>query len=300
MRYGITVSMAEKRPVVDITAREFSVLKRAKLSLLTVLGIEEKFDGLLENYAEYERELLNLTLEHLVHQGKMDSSTMVGDIFRVNRRLVNLLTITRLYTDQLDHDMGTLFAAVPKAVSACVRNEYDTRFAYRFMEALRNHVQHRGMPINQISYPSSWEYRGDQPIASCYRVAPSLEVQSLLENSKIKKSVLSELSTHAKPAGFTILVREYVESFNRIHETVRTVLAQPLAEWTATFMEAFDRSHEQLGDRKHVDVIRQEEDGHLVERVAIVQDLLDRITELKRRNPPLNTLSRWYVSSQVR
>jgi hypothetical protein len=45
-------------PFIEISEAEFQTLKCAKESLITVLNIEEKFDAVLENYSEYERELL--------------------------------------------------------------------------------------------------------------------------------------------------------------------------------------------------------------------------------------------------
>lgn len=70
MRYGISACALENWPVLDISAGEFDAIKRAQRGLLTVLTIEEKFDAVLENYAEYERELLSLTLQRMVHQGE--------------------------------------------------------------------------------------------------------------------------------------------------------------------------------------------------------------------------------------
>ena len=135
---------------------------------------------------------------------------------------------------------------------------------------------------------------------SGYRVTPSLDVESLRDNPNFKRAILAELDQQNPEPNLTVLVREYVELVNRIHDTVRTVLQQPLAGWTATFEGAIERGCQKLGDRKHVDAISQEQDGRLVERIAIVKDLVDRITELQRQNLPLNTLSLWYVSSQVR
>jgi hypothetical protein len=49
---------------VDIGADEFCAIEEAKAKLTAILGIEEKFALLVENYAEYERTLLDLSLKN--------------------------------------------------------------------------------------------------------------------------------------------------------------------------------------------------------------------------------------------
>lgn len=208
--------------------------------------------------------------------------------------------MTRLYTDQVKQDLSTLPSSASDAWTTCVRTEHDTQFSYRLMEALRNHVQHHGLPVNQIIYARSWEGRGSEPMSVLrFGAQPHLDVQQLRENPKFKPSVLEELVSCTDPPNLTILVRRYVESFNRIHEAARQVLSQPTTEWTALFLSAFERSEAHLPNRQHVDLVRQDDQNNLVERVAIVRDLLKRISELRRRNSSLTTLARWYISNEV-
>ena len=59
------------------------------------------------------------------------------------------------------------------------------------MEALRNHTQHRGLPVHQLSFPASWE----PPLRKnlVYRVVPSLKVAVLREDGHFKASIIREL-----------------------------------------------------------------------------------------------------------
>jgi hypothetical protein len=96
----------------------------------------------------------------MIHAENLTWTSMFSDISRINRSLPNLLTITRIYTDPVKHDMGTLSALPKEPILNCFGQEYDSYFEYRLMEALRNHVQHHGMPITELSYPQSWVDRG--------------------------------------------------------------------------------------------------------------------------------------------
>ena len=76
-------------------------------------------------------------------------------------------------------------------------------------------------------------------------------------------------------------------------------MAQSVSEWSTAFVGAFERSQLRLGERRHVDLVRQDADGNMIEEIVIVKDLFERITEMKRRNPHLASLSRWYISNDV-
>jgi hypothetical protein len=62
--------------VIEISDDEFTRITNAKRNFLTLLGIEEKFDLVLENYLEYERELLSLNLQRMLLQDFDGSSSM--------------------------------------------------------------------------------------------------------------------------------------------------------------------------------------------------------------------------------
>ena len=66
MRYGITTLVLGHGNVVAISGERFQAVVQAKANFLAVLQLEEKFDLLLENYAELEQELLQLDLRFLV------------------------------------------------------------------------------------------------------------------------------------------------------------------------------------------------------------------------------------------
>ena len=52
-----------KSVLVEIDEPSFLEVRRARDALVTMIGVEQKFDLLLENYSDYERELLELSLD---------------------------------------------------------------------------------------------------------------------------------------------------------------------------------------------------------------------------------------------
>ena len=116
-----------------ISTAEFESVKTAHRNLLVFLSVEEKFSALLENYAEYENELLSLTLRHSLFY-TWEWSTLMGDLQTVNRRLANVLTMARLYIDSVRHDLNEVYGSGNALVSAMERafqNANDSSLGYR-------------------------------------------------------------------------------------------------------------------------------------------------------------------------
>lgn len=107
-RFAISSINSGKRNLIFITDEEFQNIIDSKEKLIKVLFVEEKFDLLIENYFEFEKELTNITFSKMLFQNHVsDWSVSVSDIHLVNRRLINLLTTSRLYFDQIAHDISS-------------------------------------------------------------------------------------------------------------------------------------------------------------------------------------------------
>ena len=81
MKYKIVRAATSLPGSVDLSPEEYEALKRAKKGLVRIVEIEEKFDLLLENYAEYERSLLELTLHYVLYRD-LDWTSFRVDIRR--------------------------------------------------------------------------------------------------------------------------------------------------------------------------------------------------------------------------
>ena len=152
-----------------------------------MIGVEQKFDLLLQNYADYERELLNISLHQAVYRD-LDWRGIQGDIAIITRRLSNLLSAARLYVDQIAQDLHDAFGSqhqVSNEIKVKLSTEYDARLGYRVMEAVRNMMQHRSLPIHRLSYPQD-----SQPGGARFRTVPTLKL--VLEWTELHTSELLE------------------------------------------------------------------------------------------------------------
>jgi 5-keto 4-deoxyuronate isomerase len=151
MRYELTKLITSCNHHVEISHEYFETLKSKKEFLIEALFVEEKFNLVLENYSEFELELLGNSVRNMLFHD-FEWSSGVNDIHSINRRIINLLTTCRLYMDQVCHNIHTIYgsgSAQAIAFKTQSSNEYDSVFGYRVMEAMRNYVQHRGLPIER-------------------------------------------------------------------------------------------------------------------------------------------------------
>ena len=138
----------------EIDKARFDEIKAAKTVCLFAVDLEEKLVLLLDNFAEFEFELLRIAEASLIWPKRDHQGSMLERLI-LDRRLVNLLTSCRLYLDQTDHGISEIFGNTSQQLAdvKAIKNElYDSCFGYRFMEVLRNHVQHSGLPVHIIDY----------------------------------------------------------------------------------------------------------------------------------------------------
>src|SRR5260370_32695832 len=135
---------------VELTAEEFANIAAVISRIYIAADIEEKLDLLLENYLEYEHELLALALRLSVFPTSLDDQRVFSELRVVNRRAINLFTAARTYVDQVKHGLSRYFEPGTSRVdvSDLFAAEYDAYLEYRLAEALRNCAQHTSLPVH--------------------------------------------------------------------------------------------------------------------------------------------------------
>jgi len=306
MRYGITRLHPNVDSFIELSAEAFALAKNSKFNFMMLLEIEEKLDIFLENYAEYERELLSLALQRSIFFDPSWSS-VISDIHTVNRRLANLLTTGRLYIDQVGHEVKEVYgpdSSVSKALRGLLDSEYSGSLGYRSMEMLRNHIQHRALPVYRIDYPNKTTLSdyidGQRRITGIrWAVTPSLRVDALKEDRKIKRPVLDELAGIGEYVPVTPLVRQYVESIGRIHEKLREITSKDLAEWTGQMGKIIEQGRQFFHeDLIGISLVVEDGPGNYLEVEQVFDDLVKRHAFLALKNLGLQSISIQFITSE--
>lgn len=288
MKYFLSTPSREE--AVVITKEDFEKLRCAREILTDARTIEETYDILMSNFIEFESFLLinavaaatrNEPLYDRVFQLRMDST----------RLLINLLTSARMYVDQvprLARDCGpkgnTWLTDIENLKSA----EYKAHVEYRFMEALRNHVQHFGFPVHGTREGFGWTTLDDDGLLEVTIDITTFRSE-LSSNKKFKNSVLAELEDRVDLRHST---RKYVGSLGSIHEAVRNLTAESVTR----SRKEIEGAHNRIGDSSPttevaLEAIAKSDDGN----VAAIPLLLvwdDQRKRLIRRNRTLSNLDK--------
>lgn len=301
MKYGITKPIYTSEAFIELTESEFDAVKTAKANLITVVGIEEKFDLLIENYAEYERELLNLSFDQLLFR-HFSYQGFRGNNQAVTRRLANLLSAARLYVDQVKHDLASVYGSestMAQAITQKLSEEYDRRLGYRVMEATRNYMQHRSLPIHRIAYPCSRD-ESQGRVRVRFSVIPNIAVAELREDTKFKRSVFEELKKEGPYVPITPLLREYVEGQGAVHESLRAMTTTDVEKWETLLAETQKRGNEQVsGEKGAVSIVALRAEDEVTESHDVFDEIVDYRKVLARKNALLERLAARYVSNAV-
>lgn len=214
-------------PEVRITAEEFTELASARITLTSAFAIEEKYEVLISNYLALESALLARAATDMI-RSDLDYRDFFDGRMPLTVCMVNLLTATKLYLDQVPQDIRECLGGDKEAnqrFKDMCSAEYNAHFEYRFMEALRNHVQHRALPIGLTRHHGGWIEGQDSRIEFLISIYALKE--SLAANGEFKASVLNEMTNDVD---LKAAARRYVESLSHVHAWVRRYIDQRVSE----------------------------------------------------------------------
>lgn len=303
MEYRILRQVLGSPIFLPISESEYRAIAIAKDGLVNSLYLEEKFDIVLENFYEYEMELLELSTRHMLFRNE-SYSKFHNEINSINRRIINLLSACRLYIDHSSHHLSDIFdgdQSKKDEVKFNTSHECDTVLGYRAMEALRNYVQHRGFPVQRCTYTSR-RVDGDAEDKLLFSITPYIDVKKLDEDGKFNKKILAELREIDEKHDIKPLLREYISSICSIHDKNRTLIRNLIIQWEGTFrsyLEAFRSKVGSDGSMIGLAAVISEENDCYTSPIPIFLDLIEHRTELEKKNRNLGTLVSRYVTSEV-
>jgi hypothetical protein len=219
-KFVITQETIGKRIEIEIDDVRFCELYDAKEVLSAAFSLEEKYELLLMNFLEFEKEILSNTAEYFLFDHK-EYSDFFDIRLKINQRVVNFLTSCRLYVDHAKSHIktclpNTLF--VRDKVDRLFNDEFDQYFEYRFCEKLRNHVQHQSLAVHSVNQDSRWQR--DQRVETTKVYAFKAE----LEDSKsFSKKYLAELPDKIE---LISVFKKYIELLSKIQSKIRILIKE--------------------------------------------------------------------------
>lgn len=291
---SLHVLVLETNPELPLSEEEFQSLKQAKSCLSSAIALEENYDLLLGNYRELELEAMSAAVSNMT-AGRQGYNDFFEIRTSINRRVVNLLSATRMYLDQYPQLLKKV-GAEPKSAKEVASAAYDTFFEYRFMEALRNHAQHAGLAVHGVTMGMSWLPPND-PKQLQFSITPYALKSALEEGPAFKRAVLDQCSEQVDiiPAA-----RIHVGGISSVHRKVRELIKPFVQEARSLFEDAIARHESEAKERYSGLTAIAKENGAIVEKISILLDWDDIRQLLVKKNRPVENLGKRFFTSQSR
>lgn len=299
MKFILCQSPNNTPPDVEISKDKFNQLKVAKVCLAGALAIEEKYELLISNYLDFEKECLNITADHMVRES-ISYANFFDINITLNRRMVNLLTSAKLYKDQIYQHIKAcipLDDSIQSQVKSLFSAEYDAFFEYRFMEALRNYVQHRGLAVHSTSIGSSWTSSKKDGMNE-YRTTPFTHKTEVTTDKAFKVQVANEMPDKV---GLIYATRTYIESINKVHCYIRDYISQTANDSRNLIGSMINSYEDRYTESFGVNAVckKTDEKDNIVEVIPLLLDWDDVRIALQEKNKKLASLKRRYVTGNT-
>jgi len=261
---------------------------------------EETISLLLGNYLDWEQALLALAQRYVVFPNYDHSQAMV-DRLELDRRVSNLLSACRFYLDRSEATISAFYgkrsAELKKfkhARSVC----YDRAAAYRFLEALRNYVQHCGFAIGAIAFKSHGLENGGDAMGE-FRIGATVDLRSLRESGDFKSAVLSEYSAEVRDVDLVPLFRVYVHEILGLHELLREILTPKRNDAQKLYSDALrEFSHSAFGELKTPRLLVINDAGAVTSEIHLVDYPIEHYRFLSGRPICTRRFDRAFVSNR--
>ncbi len=286
-----TIDCAEQ---MDITEAEFNELKEAKRVLRRALDIEDKYELLISSYIELEQDALCLNVKHMV-SNDFDYIEIQKRRTLINKRLVSILTTARLYLEKIAKEASSCTNnPTDKDVVDGFRSEkFDTFREYKFVEKLRNIVQHHSLPVHGMTFGTKL-IESECGDSHQYTSSFMANKEELEKSDRFSQELLDEL-----PEKLDLLheIRVYISAISDIQRQVRGLINEAVTTSRNALENMINRykDFDESGAKGLVAVHETSDDDY--EAVPILLDWDDVRLSLVKKNQPLVNLDKKFVRS---
>lgn len=298
MKYFLKQMILGRTIALPIKEAQYETLKMSRDVLMSAKAIEEKYDLMISNFLELEKELLTQIAQGMVfQQHSYDNSYNIISI--LNRRLINLLTSTKLYYDQMEKHVRICMHendSSGKVAKSYFSEEYDRHPEYRFMEALRNHVQHYGLAVHSLSLPMKWIGEGEnKQMVNTIKIFTTKD--ELNKDETFKKRVLNEINDKTDLVKST---RVYVGSYSSIHSKIRSLIECNVSAARKNIEEALN-NYKEASNGENIgvyaySVVSDNPNDKPSEQFPVILEWDNVRLRLYNKNIAFPNISKWHVS----
>lgn len=243
MNYSLRTLVIGSIGKVELTEHEFDDLRSAHRALGRLSELTENYSSVVESYrpletAKHEAEINRLLYSKPAYEESFDTGVTLTS------RISGYFSTARSFLDSTDRLLSELMNEEAYSAFESFRSTiYDSTPGYRFIEALRNHTQHRGSPLHTLTHHEFMENPKDfknTPIVLAISLSATKQV--LLQDPKFKKSVLDGM-----PENVDLIesIRCHMEGLWKIYDYFSNALGDTAEHNRVTIANAIGKFVEQ-------------------------------------------------------
>lgn len=300
MKYALWRMVLGRVPKIELTRTRYLEIATSLRGIYEIVGIEDEWDSVIENYVELESAILNIALRDMV--SIKDESQMYRDRRTVSRKLSNFLSSCRAFFDRSERKVSKLakdIKGLDISFKKFRQKSYDSSLAFRLMEALRNYSQHSSAPLHGIVYDGRWMEDRD-PKALRHTIGVYINTKILKSDRNFKSSVLDELIKKDEKIPLLNVIRLYLRSLSEIRENLQKEMELKEKEWLSNIDKATDEYKAiSGGDALGLGITEFDADGRIVKEDHFVPSTFEALKGLRIKNRKLVNFELQYVSSEL-
>jgi len=234
----------------ELSADEYEAVERCVQVFIHTIWQEEKFRILVENYVSFYNFILSEGLKHVLDARK-EMDTLYFRLGSASRHVMNFLTSFRLYIDALDENTSCIFADrnAGKEANDKLKEVYNDNFAHRMIYELRNHAQHRALPVQRGNFGSVWN---DERTMYSIKNNFLVDYSTLMRDRRFPERLLEEAREKHPSLDFFELLGAGLNVLGEIHHWWRYHCGDRLINAERTFGNFFERVRSTLYDETNV------------------------------------------------
>lgn len=303
MQYFVSKDLKLDENSLEISQNEYDALLTSYQNLSNAIYIEEKFDIIMENFMEYENDLLTTAWRSIVFIYLYDDELKKAREL-ITRRIINLLSIGLIFEGQCKSHLRkiTSLKTQKTAIDKMINDIKANSLGYSFCKELRNYALHQDFPVTIISNKFDREYISAEDSYLCSKIIPMVSTEVCENFSKEEKDTLiKSLSTkYGMKLDLRPLIREFILGIYNILFKSRVLIADETSKNETLIFDTLKKLGITSPSKKmNIYLIQKKELENKFDYITIVVGVMARRKDYIEKNNLPDTFVSLYASNKI-
>ncbi|MBN8865533.1 MAG: hypothetical protein J0H92_19315 [Sphingobacteriales bacterium] len=297
MRYELNRRLVNDKQSLPISEKEYKSILLAKKQLHDCYKLTENYGLVVESYRAFELAKFELELDHMLFS-KYAYPDLANAFIKMTTPVTSLLSAFRYFIDTAPHVLGSLGGKELALKFKLKTHEiYDSCFEYRFICALRNHVQHEALPLHNYAIEGYWDTK--DPETTDHANSISLEVwkKRLGQSKKFKRSVLDEMPDKVN---LVFALRVYLSKLSDLYAFMLSSTTKYATKARMVIDKFKSKYTEETGLSDFGLCVMASDGDQVIAQESVFTDWDDARIKLMEKTKLLKSVHRSYITGKIR